>query len=67
MEQGAHHDIQAEAIAWHIRLRDGGAADWDAFVRWLEADPARSAAYDAVALADAGADAGAPSRQSRRQ
>ncbi|MEA3012528.1 MAG: transrane sensor [Sphingomonadales bacterium] len=53
MEQGAHHDIQAEAIAWHIRLRNGGAADWDAFVRWLEGDPARSAAYDAVALADA--------------
>jgi transmembrane sensor len=53
MDQGAHQDIQAEAIAWHIRLREGGAADWDAFVRWLEADPARSAAYDAVALADA--------------
>ncbi|MEA3047377.1 MAG: transrane sensor, partial [Sphingomonadales bacterium] len=53
MEQGAHHDIQAEAIAWHIRLRDGGAEDWDAFVHWLEADPARSAAYDSVAFADA--------------
>jgi transmembrane sensor len=53
MEQGAHQDIQAEAIAWHIRLRDGGAEDWNAFVRWLEVDPARSAAYDAVALADA--------------
>jgi transmembrane sensor len=53
MEQGAHQDIQAEAIAWHIRLRDGGAEDWDAFVHWLEVDPARSAAYDAVALADA--------------
>jgi transmembrane sensor len=53
MAQHAHQDIQDEAIAWHIRLRDGGAADWDAFVGWLEADPARSAAYDAVALADA--------------
>jgi transmembrane sensor len=53
MEQGAHQDIQAEAIAWHIRLRDGGAEDWDAFVHWLEVDPAHSAAYDAVALADA--------------
>jgi transmembrane sensor len=51
-EQG-HLDIQAEAIAWHIRLRDGGAADWEAFVGWLEADPSRSAAYDAIALADA--------------
>jgi transmembrane sensor len=53
MEQGAHHDIQAEAIAWHIRLRDGRAEDWDGFVRWLEADPARSTAYDSVALGDA--------------
>jgi transmembrane sensor len=62
MEQGAHHDTQAEAIAWHIRLRDGGAADWDAFVRWLEADPARSAAYDLVALADAAITAEAVAR-----
>lgn len=46
--------IQAEAIKWHLRLRDGHAADWEAFVGWLEADPARSAAYDEVARADVG-------------
>ena len=36
--------ILAEAIEWHLRLRENGAAaaDWDAFVLWLEADPARS-------------------------
>jgi transmembrane sensor len=45
-------DLQTEAIGWRIRLRDGGADDWDAFVAWLENDPARSAAYDAIAAAD---------------
>ena len=43
---------QAEAIAWHLRLRNGEAEDWEEFVRWLEADPARSAAYDEVVRAD---------------
>lgn len=45
--------IRADAIGWHIRLRDDGADGWDAFVRWLEQDLAHSDAYDAVALADA--------------
>jgi transmembrane sensor len=45
-------DLQREAIGWRIRLRDGGADDWEAFVAWLEQDPARSTAYDAVAAAD---------------
>jgi transmembrane sensor len=53
MTEQAEQRIETEAIAWHLRLRDGDAADWEAFVRWLEADPARSAAYDAVAHADA--------------
>ena len=53
MAQQGHQDIQAEAITWHLRLRDGEVADWEAFTLWLEADPARSLAYDAVALADA--------------
>lgn len=46
------YDIQTEAIAWHLRLRDGDAEAWEAFARWLEGDAARSDAYDAVALAD---------------
>ena len=32
--------IDAEAIGWVIRLRDGSAADWEAFTVWLEADSA---------------------------
>jgi transmembrane sensor len=46
-------EIRGEAIAWHIRLRDDATADWDAFVRWLEQDPANSDAFDAVSRADA--------------
>jgi transmembrane sensor len=50
-------EMVGEVIAWRIRLRDGGAEEWEAFVRWLEQDEARSAAYDAVASADAHFDA----------
>jgi transmembrane sensor len=53
MSEQLHQGIGAEAIAWHLRLRDGEAADWDAFTAWLEGDAARSAAYDEVARADA--------------
>jgi transmembrane sensor len=45
-------DLCADAISWHLRLHDGGADDWEAFADWLAVDPARSEAYDAVALAD---------------
>lgn len=55
-------DLRAEAIAWHIRLRAEDSADWAAFAAWLEGDPARSDAYDAVALADAALDAAGLSR-----
>lgn len=50
----AHQDQDrlTEAISWRLRLRDGGPEDWEAFVRWLEEDPERSIAYDAVADAD---------------
>jgi transmembrane sensor len=48
----APHDIHSEAIAWHLRLRDGGAEEWGTFTRWLEGDPARSDVYDSVALAE---------------
>jgi len=46
-------DILAQAVAWHLRLKDGTGAEWHAFVEWLEADPARSEAYDRVEAADA--------------
>lgn len=41
-----------EAIDWHLRQRDMAEADWEAFVAWLEADPANAAAYDRVAADD---------------
>ena len=53
MTQQRQEGIQAEAIEWHVRLRDGGPEDWNAFILWLEADPAHSDAYDRVKFADA--------------
>ena len=54
MTEQADQQNLVQAIDWHMRLRDGGAAeDWDSFILWLEADAARSAVYDQVALADA--------------
>lgn len=44
--------IKEEAAAWFVRQRDPATADWDGFMAWLEQDPARNAAYEAVALAD---------------
>jgi transmembrane sensor len=60
--QDAHQDVEAQAIAWRIRLLEGRGDDWEAFVRWLELDPAHSAAYDEVALADQGIPAAAFSK-----
>lgn len=44
--------VDAEAIAWVIRLREADEEDWQAFTLWLEADPAHRLAYDEMALAD---------------
>lgn len=43
--------ILAEAANWHI-ASDSDAMDWDAFTRWLEADPLHRLAYDEIALTD---------------
>jgi transmembrane sensor len=48
---------QTEALAWHIRLREGSAADWEEFTDWLEQSAGNSAAYDAIVLADEKMDA----------
>ncbi len=48
MASEPHQTVLAEAVAWHLRLREGTDADWDDFVLWLEVDPARSKAYDRV-------------------
>lgn len=45
--------LEEQAVAWVIRLRDGGAQDWEEFARWLEADPAHNRAYEEAALLDA--------------
>jgi transmembrane sensor len=42
----------ARAIEWHIRLRDGDDASWDAFADWLAEDPAHADAYDLIERTD---------------
>jgi transmembrane sensor len=44
--------IEARAIEWHIRLRDGDDAIWEGFAEWLAEDPRHAAAYDAIEQAD---------------
>ena len=53
--------MQEEALGWVIRTRDPDFVDWEAFTAWLEGDPARAAAYDALMAADADLDAIIPS------
>jgi transmembrane sensor len=48
----AEEGIKAQAIAWRIRLRDGDASAWEAFVAWLEQSPDHGRAYDQVALSE---------------
>jgi transmembrane sensor len=48
-----NESLEAQAVAWVIRLRDAGAEDWEEFTNWLEADPANGAAYEEAALVDA--------------
>lgn len=40
------------AIAWQLRLAEADAADWAAFIAWLEECPAHAEAYDRVATTD---------------
>lgn len=50
--------IREQAIAWAVRTGDPAFEEWDAFVLWLEADPAHSAAYDeAIAAVEEAAEA----------
>lgn len=49
---GADAMIHDEALGWVIRSRDPHFVDWDAFMLWLERDPAHAAAYDALMAAD---------------
>ena len=45
--------LEAEAVAWFIRLRAGADAERESFVAWLEGDPARASVYDEVEATDA--------------
>ncbi|MHA4837708.1 FecR family protein [Sphingopyxis sp. MSC1_008] len=45
-------NIRARAIEWHIRLRDGDDAIWEAFAEWLAEDVRHAEAYDAIEAAD---------------
>ena len=51
---------RAAAIGWHIRLRHGGDADWEAFEAWLAADPAHAAAYHEIEDVDQAIEASLP-------
>lgn len=45
-------EVEQQAIAWVIHLRDADAAGWAAFTQWLELSPDHLPAFDAAALAD---------------
>ncbi|MCP1470770.1 transmembrane sensor [Sphingobium sp. OAS761] len=53
---GVGATMNEEALAWVIRTRDPAFTDWETFTRWLEGDPARAEAYDALMAADDGLD-----------
>ena len=44
--------IEARAIEWHVRLRDGDDATWEAFADWMAADERHAQAYDAIEQTD---------------
>jgi len=46
------NNLQARAIEWHVRLRHGDDATWDAFADWLAQDPRHQEAYTAIEQVD---------------
>lgn len=52
VESEAPDDIRARAIEWHVRLRDGDGATWEAFAEWLAEDPRHAGIYDEIEQAD---------------
>jgi transmembrane sensor len=43
--------IREQALDWAVRAGDPAFADWEAFMLWLEAEPAHARAYDEVTAA----------------
>src|SRR5688572_19027825 len=52
MAPDTQDNIQARAIEWHIRLRDGGDAVWEAFAEWFAEDPRHAEAYEMIENTD---------------
>jgi transmembrane sensor len=52
MGSGTDNSLQIRAIEWHVRLRDGDDATWEAFAGWLAQDPRHGRAYEAVEQMD---------------
>jgi transmembrane sensor len=52
MAVDAKDSVRAQAIEWHIRLRHGDDAAWDAFAEWLAVDPHHAEIYDEIEQAD---------------
>ena len=52
MRSETQDSVRAQAITWHVRLRDGDDETWDAFAQWLAEDPSHAAAYDLIEDAD---------------
>ena len=46
------HEIEDQALAWVVNLRDADFADWEAFEAWLGASPAHAEVYHRLALKD---------------
>src|SRR5579864_4699189 len=52
MAPETQNTLRSRAIEWHVRLRDGDDATWDAFTDWLAQDPHHREAYDAIEAID---------------
>jgi transmembrane sensor len=48
MSSDTESNLQTRAIEWHVRLRNGDDATWDAFADWLAQDPRHTGAYEAI-------------------
>lgn len=48
MESEMDETVRQKAIAWFVRLKDGGDDDWFAFEAWLAEDPAHVAAFHRI-------------------
>src|SRR5579862_8033647 len=52
MGSDTENSLQTRAIEWHIRLRHGDDAVWDAFADWLAQDPRHRETYEALEQTD---------------